>query len=285
MADLKISYEKGWNSACIHADLPWSYEEDYQMCMLKNNSIPHLAHISGVGRDGTSRYTFRSDGGILLEEKFRSRDIHARDVLTFTEQLLETADSLAEHMLNPDRILLSPELVFAEEDNFQFCYLPAEREDASASLGESFHRMTEYFVGKLDYRETDGILLVYRLHKETMQENYDLKKILDEYKKDLHERREEQKKIEDETDEIKQQISHKIEEESRGISEEFIFFADEEGENLNNAENKYSEGKKDYCIREKTLSYGPVRKVINRIKTGRWGEWEDLITEMDGQDR
>lgn len=115
MADLKISYEKGWNSACIHADLPWSYEEDYQMCMLKNNSIPHLAHISGVGRDGTSRYTFRSDGGILLEEKFRSRDIHARDVLTFTEQLLETADSLAEHMLNPDRILLSPELVFAEE--------------------------------------------------------------------------------------------------------------------------------------------------------------------------
>ena len=69
------------------------------------------------------------------------------------------------------------------------------------------------------------------------------------------------------------------------ISEEFIFFADEEGENLNNAETKYSEGKKDYCIREKTLSYGPVRKVINRIKTGRWGEWEDLITEMDGQDR
>ena len=60
MADLKISYEKGWNSACIHADLPWSYEEDYQMCMLKNNSIPHLAHISGIGRDGTSRYTFRS---------------------------------------------------------------------------------------------------------------------------------------------------------------------------------------------------------------------------------
>ena len=69
--------------------------------------------------------------------------------------------------------------------------------------------MTEYFVSRLDYRETEGILLVYRLHKETMQENYDLKKILDEYKKDLHERREEQKKIEDETDEIKQQISHK----------------------------------------------------------------------------
>ena len=26
MADLKISYEKGWNSACIHADLPMGDE-------------------------------------------------------------------------------------------------------------------------------------------------------------------------------------------------------------------------------------------------------------------
>ena len=285
MDELKISYEKGWDSICIHVDIPVPYEENYQMRMIRNNTIPHLSDTKGSGRDGTSRYTFRSEGGELMEEKYRSGEIHVEDVLSFTEQLLETADILTEHMLNPDRILLSPQLIFIEEKNVRFCYLPVENNSIMEGLGEAFHRMTEYFVSRLDYRETEGILLVYRLHKETMQENYDLKKILDEYKKDLHERREEQKKIEDETDEIKQQISHKIEEESRGISEEFIFFADEEGENLNNAENKYSEGKKDYCIREKTLSYGPVRKVINRIKTGRWGEWEDLITEMDGQDR
>ena len=273
MADLKISYEKGWNSACIHADLPWSYEEDYQMRMLKNNSIPHLAHMTGIGRDGTSRYTFRSDGGILLEEKFRSRDIHARDVLTFTEQLLETADSLAEHMLNPDRILLSPELVFAEEDNFQFCYLPAEREDASASLGESFHRMTEYFVGKLDYRETDGILLVYRLHKETMQENYDLRKILEEYKAESAECRK------DENPEEKA-------ESGRGLSEGTVFLPDSEEEEEENTDcGRYVSGQRDVCIKEKRPAYGAVRKVINRIRTGRWGEWDDLITEIDGQDR
>lgn len=33
------------------------------------------------------------------------------------------------------------------------------------------------------------------------------------------------------------------------------------------------------------LRYGELRKVINRIRTGRWGEWDDLITEIDGQDR
>lgn len=55
MADLKISYEKDWDSACIHADLPCPYAEDYQLRMLKNNFIPHLAHVDGTGRDGTEQ--------------------------------------------------------------------------------------------------------------------------------------------------------------------------------------------------------------------------------------
>ena len=58
-----------------------------------------------------------------MEEKYRSGEIHVEDVLSFTEQLLETADILTEHMLNPDRILLSPQLIFIEEKNVRFCYL------------------------------------------------------------------------------------------------------------------------------------------------------------------
>lgn len=271
MADLKISYEKDWDSACIHADLPCPYAEDYQLRMLKNNFIPHLAHVDGTGRDGTSRYTFRSDGGILIEEKFRSRDIRAKDVLTFTEQLLETAESLTEHMLNPDRILLSPELVFAEEENFRFCYLPAGRDYTDVTLGGSFHRMTEYFVEKLDYRETDGILLVYRLHKETMQENFDLKKILEEYKEESAECRKEEEESREES--------------GRGLSEGTVFLPDNEEEEENADGGRYVTARKTMCVKEKNTAYGAIRKVMNRIKTGRWGEWEDLITEIDGQDR
>lgn len=283
MDELKISYEKGWDNICIHVDIPVPYEENYQIRMIRNNKIPHLSDIAGSGRDGTSRYTFRSEGGELMEEKYRSGEIHAEDVLSFTEQLLETADILTEHMLNPDRILLSPQLIFTEGKNIRFCYLPVENSCAKEGLGESFHRMTEYFVNRLDYKETEGILLVYRLHKETMQENYDLRKILDEYKRDLHRRREEKEKKEESTDEIEKKIYHNRGESSRGISEEFIFISDEE--ETENTDSRYSHGKNDYCIREKASTYGPVRKVINRIRTGRWGEWEDLITEMDGQDR
>ena len=282
MDELKTSYEKGWNSIYIHVDLPVPYEENYHMKMLKNNMLPHLACISGSGRDGTSRYSFRSEGGILMEEKYRSRDIRAEEILAFTEQLAETADSLTEHMLNPDRILLAPEMIFAEEQNFQFCYLPAE---SGMALGEAFHKMTEYFVGRLDYTETDGILLVYRLHKETMQNNYDLKKIIEEYKREAADYREVKKGAHAAREAGAEEKEHsrrnqEKENSHRTFPEGTVFFCDEEEKT-----EKYSPEKKISCIKEKAVSYGPVRKMINKIKTGRWGEWEDLITEIDGQDR
>lgn len=279
MDELKTSYEKGWDGMYIHVDIPVPYEENYQMRMLKNNTFPHLAQVAGSGRDGTSRYSFCSEGGILLEEKYRSGDIGAGEVLCFTEQLAETAESLIEHMLNPDRILLAPDLIFAEEKNFRFCYLPEER---GMSLGEAFHRMTEYFVSRLDYRQTEGILLVYRLHKETMQKNYDLKKILEDYKRELTDFKEEKSETEQEKKSEENELNSP---EKKGtdnpvLSEGTIFLSDGD-----ETENRYVSEKKRSCLKEKTVSYGPVRKIINKIKTGRWGEWEDLITEIDGQDR
>lgn len=287
MSELKISYEKGWNSTFIHVDTDGPYEENYQMRMLRNNSLPHLADMSGSGRDGMSRYSFRSDGGILLEEKYRSIDLHAQDVLIFTEQLLEAVESLTEYMLNPDRLLLAPELIFAEDNGFRFCYLPVQERENDVTLGEAFHGITEYFVSRLDYRENEGILLVYRLHKETMQKSYDLKKILDDYKQELTEctedhGRKEEKREENSRDseESEEYLFNKDRQSNHALSDGTIFLADEEED-----EHIYMPRKKGMYLKEKAVSYGPVRKVINRIKTGRWGEWEDLITEIDGQDR
>lgn len=290
MSELKISYEKGWNSTYIHVDTDGPYEENYQMRMLRNNSLPHLADMSGSGRDGMSRYSFRSDGGILMEEKYRSIDLHAKDVLMFTEQLLEIAEILTEHMLNPDRLLIAPEMIFVEDSSFRFCYLPVKKGENDVTLGESFHRITEYFVSRLDYKENEGILLVYRLHKETMQKNYDLKKILDDYRQELTECMEDHgRKVEkgeeisrssEEKEESEEYLFNKKRESNHGLSDGTIFLSDEDDD-----VHIYMPQKKSMYLKEKAVSYGPVRKVINRIKTGRWGEWEDLITEMDGQDR
>lgn len=259
MDELKISYERGWDNICVNIDIPVPYKENYQIRMLKNNRFSHLAYISGSGRNGISRYSFRSESGVLMEEKFRTTDIHAEQIVAFTEQFLKTAEFLSEHMLDPGGILLDPKIIFADKDDFQFCYLPIESSMNACNIGESFHKMTEYFVSRMDYSDTQGVLLVCRLHKETMEKNYDLKKIISDHRTEY--------------------MDNKGMKEYRGLSEGTVFLADEENEEERmNSQNSS-------MIKEKSAPYGPVRKIINKIKTGRWGEWEDLITEIDGQDR
>ena len=52
--------------------------------------------------------------------------------------------------------------------------------------------MTEYFVEKLDYEDEKGITLAYELHKATLEENYDLDAIMQEYRTECEEAEEEE---------------------------------------------------------------------------------------------
>ena len=58
-----------------------------------------------------------------------------------------------------------------------------------------------------------------------------------------------------------------------GLSEGAVFCMDDEDE----FGEEYTRKKNTGMIAENKRKYGVVRKAVNRIKTGYWGEWEDLI--------
>ena len=76
---------------------------------------------------------------------------------------------------------------------------------------EAFHELTEYFVKHLDYKDTEGVFLVSKIHRETLKENYDLKKVIETCKKDVKK----QKQAE------KQKRIRKIEEKRRSTGKHF----------------------------------------------------------------
>lgn len=42
----------------------------------------------------------------------------------------------------------------------------------------------------------------------------------------------------------------------------------------------YNKARENYAVMEEKR-YGPIKKFAKRFKSGKWGEWEDLITEAD----
>ena len=41
-----------------------------------------------------------------------------------------------------------------------------------------FHRLTEFFVKQVDYKDEEGVNFAYTLHKMTMEENYSIEEIM-----------------------------------------------------------------------------------------------------------
>ena len=191
---MNVTYENNWEYMDIHIDLEVPYKENYQIRMLNHNDIPGLMKIKGSGRDGHARYTYRINGGNSMEKEFNTKEMKKEDVRRFTKDLIETVDCLREYLLDPDGLLLSPELIFIKGGRYRFCYLPVSENGERQSLCASFHLMTEYFVKNLDYQDMAGILFVYKMHKETMKENYELKKIIEECRKEDTAWEKEQKK-------------------------------------------------------------------------------------------
>lgn len=261
---LNVSYENEWDYTYIHIDIPIPYEENYQVSMLKNNALSGFLNMRAGGRDGQSRYTYRVHGGISLEKRYADDEIGKQEIERFTEELLDAVAEVKNHLLNPDGILLFPELIFVVGGHYRFCYLPVPEQYREKTLCRSFHEMTEYFVKKLDYHDMDSIFFVCKMHKETMGEQYDLKRIMEES-------REERKSVEEE---------YRSEREEN-IPDSVLFSVDQEDSVI--GKTKYKRTQDVEKIAEKSSSYSPIKHAINRIKTGRWGEWEDMITEMDGQ--
>ena len=259
---MNTKYEKELNRICLHIHVPEIYEEDYQMPMLRANKISGILEVNGCGIDGESRYTYEITGLVSMAVLFENKQVQKGDIEQFIYCLLESISQLQKYMLHPGCLLLEPEYVFCRKQKYFFCYLPGGKKE----LCESFHRMTEYFVEKLDYEDEKGITLAYELHKATLEENYDLDAIMQEYRTECEEAEEE-----DEAD-----TEEAWEEEEISDS---LFTLDMEEE--------YKPAKDTEVIRESGGVWSAWKKAAHKIsrgRLGRWGSWDDLILETDGQD-
>lgn len=259
---MKMKLKKEWSYPYIYIDVPVAFKEDYKLKMMKNNQIDHILSITGSEKNGESRYGFRLKTGTSMDEFFLKRKITKETIISFTEQLLQAIEGLRSCMLSPDGILLYPEFIFVEDSHFDFCYLPAC--GSEISIRQSFHELTEYFVDKIDYRDTEAIILSYCLHKESLREFYDLKSAIENSITELKKYEEEnQQKSVSTADEVGHyEIKHIQNNDENRIMKEYTY-----QEHLES-------------VREQKEKYGAIQKVISRIKNGRWGNWDDLITEI-----
>jgi len=231
---MKVHYKNNLKQAFLIIEGEDNIEEDFQVFMLQGNEIPGLLKTSIKYIDNRSHYHYDVSGKVSLKTLHEKTKLSGEQIKNLIHALLHTMKEIQKYMLDGTGILLNPEYIYLEGENYFFCYYPPGR----GELKEEFHRLTEFFVREVDYKDKEGVHLAYTLHKSTMEENYSIEKIMDEAvneSPDLEVRYEE-----------RMEETVKMDMEEQGL------------------------------IAENQEFWEPVKKLLERRKQKKWGFWDEL---------
>lgn len=149
-------------------------KEDYRIIMLKENDIPGVLKTDVRYVDNKSQYYY--DVSSKTSFKMLHEKIHLTlgDMRGLVTDLLDVIHTLKKYMLDEKSILLEPEYIFCEDGKYYFCYYPP----CEQNIGEDFHKLTEFFVREVNYKDEEGVRFAYTLHKATMEDNYSIEEIM-----------------------------------------------------------------------------------------------------------
>ena len=215
------------------------------MRMLTCNPIEGILPVKGRGMNGNSFYDYDVSGKVSIKAMYQRSKMNSKDIKIFLLDLKKVIASVENHLLNKHCILLKPEYIFYEKGHYYFCYYPL----AETDFWEEFHVLTEYFVQKTDYEDKDCVRITFLLHKETMEENYSLDRLVEECQK--VEKKEEEPEIPP------------------------VSYDTTEHDWINSQERVSS------ILKETDNMWSPVKKFLHKHKKTKWGSWEGLYVEEE----
>ncbi|MFV0362104.1 MAG: DUF6382 domain-containing protein [Suipraeoptans sp.] len=150
------------------------YNEDYQMKMMRNNSIKGLLGMRGMGINDCSQYTYEIGGKVSLKGLYERGKVTTQDIDTLLCSILAIAQEIEEYLLDLSKIYLKPEYIFYGDNNFYFCYYPIKEEE----LWTEFHELAKFLVDHIDYDDEVSIEKAHAMYEKSKIENYDLKALI-----------------------------------------------------------------------------------------------------------
>lgn len=255
----RSSVRRGLDTTLLIIEGKEPYVEDYQMRMMEENEITGVLCPRGLGEQESSVYQYEISGKVSLKSRYKEDKIRTEEMLRFSTGLLHVIHDVKKYLLDPARLLLLPEYIFCEDNEYYFCYYP----EGIANMWEAFHRLTEYFVQWTDFRDDDSVRTSFFLHKETMGENYSLRKIIRQLEK--MKEQEKQKALQ----EKKQTANEKMPDESTSFydSVDHDWIASQKtGTNI---------------MRETENMWKPVRDFLRRHKKPSWKDWDGIYIDEE----
>lgn len=171
---MKTYYKNDLKKAYLILEGEEGEQEDYQIVMLRENEIDGILKTDVRYMDNQSHYHYDISGKTSFKNLHEKINLSYDVMKRLVGDLLQTIQKLRKYMLDANCILLEPEFIFCDREQFYFCYYPPYKEDTKTA----FHQLTEFFVREVNYKDEEGVHFAYSMHKMTMEENYSIEEIM-----------------------------------------------------------------------------------------------------------
>lgn len=257
-----IRNELNYSELVINSTI--SYEENYQLKMIKENRITGLLKVAVCDRDNCGEYIYDTSGMSNMKREFDKIVCDKEDIKKFLKQLMNLIISARDYMLDINCIVLDPQYIFCKDNEYYFCYYPPLQQ----SIISGFHDLTEYWVKVVDYEDYSSVVLICGLHKESMEEHYNLELLLEQYAESEHKQ----------PTELKDAVVWNVTDEREMIQREDGLWKNQTQEEIGSSKVRTEE---KISKMKNILKETSVGKYWEQKKKERWGEWDDLLSQEE----
>ncbi len=170
------------NNYMILSDESLANSDDYRVRMLISNKIPFILKCNVRKFDQATKYYYEITSKHPISRVFEKKKIRKEELNILITSFLKVLESSSEYLLNSNDFMIEPEYIYMdiETNQIYFCYMPGFEKDIS----QSFHTLTSYILERIDHDDKYTVATAYELYRQTMNDNYSLRNILNSITKE-----------------------------------------------------------------------------------------------------
>ena len=151
---------------------------EYQLAMLQSTKPEGLLPVQVIQGPEMAQYHYDITGYQSLDQILQGNPLRGELLECILSRLVRTMEQLSSHLLEEERILLSPNYIFynARQQQIGYCYCLAQEKEKNGTIKE----LMEYLLAHLDHNDTQAVKMAYELYQSVVEEQGNLSEMLHE---------------------------------------------------------------------------------------------------------
>ena len=141
-------------------------EHEFSTEMLLENKIQGILSLEKRSFNGEINFYYDITGKKSLKSHIQNEPLREQEIRIILQKVYCTIGELYNYFLDAKGIIIDTEYIFAEKEDYFFCYYPSEKQ---ALIEEKAAGFAEQLTEAVDYEDEAAVQMVFQLYKKLKQ--------------------------------------------------------------------------------------------------------------------